>query len=104
MKKTKGDAVSCGKKRTGRLDNLSDIEKALSESKDSASAVSHHTHHVIFTIANFFTFSISRGICIGKVYYKKLLLWIQTPVTVKIVKQEKKIHAANRLTCKLLNL
>ncbi|XP_058246004.1 lysine-specific demethylase 5B-B isoform X1 [Hemibagrus wyckioides] len=39
MKKTKGDAVSCGKKRTGRLDNLSDVEKALSESKDSASAM-----------------------------------------------------------------
>lgn len=40
MKKTKGDTVSCGKKRTGRLDNLSDVEKSLSESKDSASAVS----------------------------------------------------------------
>ncbi|MCI4380721.1 hypothetical protein PGIGA_G00243430 [Pangasianodon gigas] len=39
MKKTKGDGVSCGKKRTGRLDNLSDVEKALSESKDSASAM-----------------------------------------------------------------
>lgn len=40
IKKTKGDAVSCGKKRTGRLDSLNDVEKALSESKDSASAVS----------------------------------------------------------------
>ncbi|XP_046727107.1 lysine-specific demethylase 5B-B isoform X4 [Silurus meridionalis] len=39
MKKTKGDAVSCGKKRTGRLDNLSDVEKALTESKDSTSAM-----------------------------------------------------------------
>lgn len=39
MKKTKGDAVSCGKKRTGRLDNLGDVEKGLSESKDSASAM-----------------------------------------------------------------
>ncbi|XP_060788219.1 lysine-specific demethylase 5B-B isoform X4 [Neoarius graeffei] len=39
LKKTKGDAVSYGKKRTGRLDNLSDVEKALSESKDSASAM-----------------------------------------------------------------
>lgn len=40
LKKTKGDAVSCGKKRSGRLDSLGDVEKALSESKDSASAVS----------------------------------------------------------------
>lgn len=48
MKKTKGDAMSCGKKRTGRLDNLSDIEKALSESKDSASAVSQHTPRYIY--------------------------------------------------------
>uniref|UniRef100_A0AAR2M0A2 [histone H3]-trimethyl-L-lysine(4) demethylase n=1 Tax=Pygocentrus nattereri TaxID=42514 RepID=A0AAR2M0A2_PYGNA len=39
MKKTKGDAVPCGKKRTGRLDSLSDVEKALSDSKDSASAM-----------------------------------------------------------------
>uniref|UniRef100_A0AAR2JZ80 [histone H3]-trimethyl-L-lysine(4) demethylase n=1 Tax=Pygocentrus nattereri TaxID=42514 RepID=A0AAR2JZ80_PYGNA len=39
MKKTKGDAVPCGKKRTGRLDSLSDVEKALSDSKDSASMV-----------------------------------------------------------------
>ncbi|XP_066499718.1 lysine-specific demethylase 5B-B isoform X2 [Hoplias malabaricus] len=39
MKKMKGDAVPCGKKRTGRLDCLSDVEKALSDSKDSASAM-----------------------------------------------------------------
>ncbi|XP_047678868.1 lysine-specific demethylase 5B-B isoform X2 [Tachysurus fulvidraco] len=37
--KKKGDALSCGKKRTGRLDNLCDVEKALLESKDSASAM-----------------------------------------------------------------
>uniref|UniRef100_A0A4W4DYY6 [histone H3]-trimethyl-L-lysine(4) demethylase n=1 Tax=Electrophorus electricus TaxID=8005 RepID=A0A4W4DYY6_ELEEL len=39
MKKTKCDAGSCGRKRTGRLDSLSDVEKALSESNDSASAM-----------------------------------------------------------------
>ncbi|XP_062855118.1 lysine-specific demethylase 5B-B [Trichomycterus rosablanca] len=38
-KKTKGDAVSFGKKRSGRLDCLTDVEKTLSESKDSAAAM-----------------------------------------------------------------
>lgn len=39
MKKTKGDSGSCGKKRTGRLDTVNDVEKALLDSKDSASAM-----------------------------------------------------------------
>uniref|UniRef100_A0A3B1KA19 [histone H3]-trimethyl-L-lysine(4) demethylase n=1 Tax=Astyanax mexicanus TaxID=7994 RepID=A0A3B1KA19_ASTMX len=39
VKKTKGDVMPCGKKRSGRLDSLSDVEKALSDSKDSASAM-----------------------------------------------------------------
>ncbi|KAI4881507.1 hypothetical protein NFI96_012323 [Prochilodus magdalenae] len=38
-KKTKVDMVPCGKKRTGQLDSLINIEKALSNSKDSASAM-----------------------------------------------------------------
>ncbi|XP_030639684.1 lysine-specific demethylase 5B-B isoform X2 [Chanos chanos] len=39
QKKVKGDSVSCGKKKPVKLESLSDVEKALSESKDSASAM-----------------------------------------------------------------
>lgn len=34
------DMVQCSKKKTPKLDSVSDVERALSESKDSASAVS----------------------------------------------------------------
>ncbi|XP_076845699.1 lysine-specific demethylase 5B-B isoform X2 [Brachyhypopomus gauderio] len=39
MKKTRCDAATCGRKRVGQLDSLSDVEKALSVSRDSASAM-----------------------------------------------------------------
>lgn len=40
MRKVKGECVSSGKKKLVKLDSMSDVERALSDSKDSASAVS----------------------------------------------------------------
>uniref|UniRef100_A0A672LLK4 [histone H3]-trimethyl-L-lysine(4) demethylase n=1 Tax=Sinocyclocheilus grahami TaxID=75366 RepID=A0A672LLK4_SINGR len=39
MRKVKGEGVSSGKKKLVKLDSMSDVERALSDSKDSASAV-----------------------------------------------------------------
>ncbi|NP_001002166.2 lysine-specific demethylase 5B-B [Danio rerio] len=39
MRKMKGDCVSSGKKKFVKLDSMSDVERALSDSKDSASAM-----------------------------------------------------------------
>uniref|UniRef100_A0A673GAZ9 [histone H3]-trimethyl-L-lysine(4) demethylase n=1 Tax=Sinocyclocheilus rhinocerous TaxID=307959 RepID=A0A673GAZ9_9TELE len=39
MRKVKGECVSSGKKKLVKLDSMSDVERALSDSKDSASAV-----------------------------------------------------------------
>uniref|UniRef100_A0A671PV55 [histone H3]-trimethyl-L-lysine(4) demethylase n=1 Tax=Sinocyclocheilus anshuiensis TaxID=1608454 RepID=A0A671PV55_9TELE len=40
MRKMKGECMSSGKKKLVKLDSMSDVERALSDSKDSASAVS----------------------------------------------------------------
>uniref|UniRef100_A0A8C2ESJ5 [histone H3]-trimethyl-L-lysine(4) demethylase n=1 Tax=Cyprinus carpio TaxID=7962 RepID=A0A8C2ESJ5_CYPCA len=39
MRKVKGECVSSGKKKLVKLDSMSDVERALSDSKDSASAM-----------------------------------------------------------------
>uniref|UniRef100_A0A8C1W774 [histone H3]-trimethyl-L-lysine(4) demethylase n=1 Tax=Cyprinus carpio TaxID=7962 RepID=A0A8C1W774_CYPCA len=39
MRKMKGECMSSGKKKLVKLDSMSDVERALSDSKDSASAV-----------------------------------------------------------------
>uniref|UniRef100_A0A672LQ79 [histone H3]-trimethyl-L-lysine(4) demethylase n=1 Tax=Sinocyclocheilus grahami TaxID=75366 RepID=A0A672LQ79_SINGR len=39
MRKVKGEGVSSGKKKLVKLDSMSDVERALSDSKDSASAM-----------------------------------------------------------------
>lgn len=45
MKKSKGECASSGKKKLVKLESMSDVERALTDSKDSASAVSALVHN-----------------------------------------------------------